>query len=404
MTIECDVLVVGGGPAGSSAARAAARKGAKTILIEKQEKISQVPCGEGVGSYLFPFLPFKIPQDQLIWRIEGMSFSDGETEIIQKSQFYKGWSLDREKFDDWMIKNAQNSGSQIMMGAEFIDLKSSKDHQIKKVLVKHNSKIIEFEPKIIIAADGVESNVAEKLGVLQNTHDSIGYVVSWEMKDVKLKYQHLEQMFFGDFAPRAYAYVFPKSKNSANIGVGSTKGDKNLERNFNKFLEEIIPTQTKDAIKTVERSGKVPIKNRIPKQQLGNVIFTGDTANQNFKPYEEGILPSIICGDIAGNIAASKDISKYEKTVTKKFENQFEQSREILKKMYDMDQIDKSKRDLIMMYLFAFMESNKIDQLIEKNVEEIKEILIQKSRHVNSFITMFLYFVWYLKVLTTRRD
>ena len=86
MKIECNVLVVGGGPAGSSAARAAAKNGANTILIEKENKISQVSCAEAIGSYLFPLLPFKIPKNQLIWKINGMILSDGNEKLIQRGR------------------------------------------------------------------------------------------------------------------------------------------------------------------------------------------------------------------------------------------------------------------------------------------------------------------------------
>jgi len=59
MSIECDVLVVGAGPAGSSAARAAAMNGAKTIFIDKKEEIGKpVQCAEGIGEDLFSYLPF----------------------------------------------------------------------------------------------------------------------------------------------------------------------------------------------------------------------------------------------------------------------------------------------------------------------------------------------------------
>lgn len=75
MVIRCDVLVVGAGPAGSSAARAAAEAGAHTILIDKKKEIGvPVQCGEGIGTYLFPFLPFKIPAEQVVWKLTGISF------------------------------------------------------------------------------------------------------------------------------------------------------------------------------------------------------------------------------------------------------------------------------------------------------------------------------------------
>jgi digeranylgeranylglycerophospholipid reductase len=404
MSITCDVLVVGGGPAGSSAARASAINGANTILIEKKEKIEQVSCAEGVGSYLFPLLPFKIPKNQLIWRIDGISFSDGKTEIIQKGHFYRGWSLDRENFDNWLLNTAKDNGSQIIMDAELTDLKFSTDYNVKEVTIRKGktSKII--KPKIVIAADGVESNVAKKLGIFQKTTEGIGYVHSWEMKDVKLKHKHIEQMYFGDFAPGVYAYVFPKSENIANIGVGSSKGKKNIEKFFEEFVNDIIKSQTKNAIKTIDRSGEAPIKYCIEKIRYGNVLFTGDAANQNLKPYAEGILPSIICGDIAGKTASRKDILSYEKLIKRKLGNQFTQSDEILNKMYDFDSLSKEKRYLITLYLFAFMDIEGTDRLRDKTVIDIRDEILRKSRHVNSFISMLQYFIWYAKVLATHRD
>jgi digeranylgeranylglycerophospholipid reductase len=404
MSIPCDVLVVGGGPAGSSAARASAKNGANTILIEKRERIDQVSCAEGVGSYLFPLLPFKIPRNQLIWRIEGISFSDGEMEIIQKGPFYKGWSIERKNFDNWLLNSAKENGSQITMDAELTDLKYSNDYDVKEVTIKigKTSKII--KPKILIAADGVESSVAKKLGIYEKKTQGIGYVHSWEMKDVKLKHKHIEQMYFGDFAPGVYAYVFPKSESSANIGVGSSKGKKNIEKYFEEFLNEIIKSQIKNAKKTIDRSGEAPIKYSIPKICYGNVIFTGDAANQNFKPYAEGILPSVICGDIAGKTASRKEIFSYEKLIRRKLGNQFAQSDKIINKMYDYDSLSKEKKHLINLYLFAFMNIKGTERLRDKKISEIKEEILRKSRHVNGFISMLQYFIWYAKVLATHRD
>jgi digeranylgeranylglycerophospholipid reductase len=404
MSITCDVLVVGGGPAGSSAARASALNGANTILIEKNKKIDNISCAEGIGSYLLPLLPFKIPRNQFIWRIDGISFSDGETEIIQNGPFYKGWSLERKNFDNWLINSAKENGSQIIMDAELTDLKFSKDYNVKEAIIKKGktSKII--RPKIVIAADGVESNVAKKIGIFQRKTEGIGYVHSWEMKDVKLKHKHIEQMYFGDFAPGTYAYVFPKSDSIANIGVGSSKGTKNLEKYFEEFVNDIIRPQIKNAKKTVDRSGGAPIKYSIPKIRYGNILFAGDAANQNLKPYLEGILPSIICGDIAGNSASRKDTASYEKLIKRKLGNQFTQSDEILKKWYDLNRISKEKRYLLNLYLFAFMDVDGTDKLSDKNIIDIREEILRKSRHVNGFISMLQYFIWYAKVLTTHRD
>ncbi len=403
MTIKCDVLVVGGGPAGSSAARAAAKKGAKTVLIEKQKEIKDVPCAEGIGSYLFPLLPFKIPKNQLKWKIKGIAFSDGETEIIQQGHFYKAWSIERREFDDWLLTEAKRAGTKIFMNTEFIDLKLSKNYQVDTITAKQEKKNIKIKAKKIIAADGVESDIAKKLDILKKKSDSIGYVHSWEMKNVDIKYPYLEQMYLGDFAPGAYAYVFPKSKNVANIGVGSTKEDKNLEKNFNRFIEEIIPKQVKNAEKTIDRSGIAPIKTIVDEMQYGNVYFTGDAANQNLKPYVEGILPAIICGDIAGKTASSEK-HNYEQSIKKKLGKQFRESDKLLEELLKIKNYPKDKKHLISVYMFAFMDIKNIGNLATKDVSQIKNELFRKSCQVNGFITMLKYFIWYAKILTTRRD
>ncbi len=404
MKTDCDVLVIGGGPAGSSAARAAAKNGAKTILIEKEKKPGKVSCAEAIGTYLLPFLPFNIPKNQLIWKINGMILSDGKEKLAQKGTFFKAWSLNRDNFDNWMLKNALNFGVKTWLGTELVDIKLTKDYIIKEVIAKKGDKTISFVPSYIIAADGVESTVGEKLGLIKKNSDNIGHVYSWEMENLKLNNPDMEQIYFGEFAPRAYAYVFPKSANTANIGVGSTKGDKDLEKHFNRFIEEIIPNQINNAIKTIERSGKVPIKNAISKLRYGNILFTGDAANQNFKPFLEGILPSIICGDIAGNVVCSKDKMIYENAIKRKLGNQFNNSDIVFKKFYEIDNLDWEKRNLLNMYLFSFMDAEKIDELAKKDINEIKNKLKRKSSGINHFITMLRYFIWYSKVLATRSD
>jgi len=88
----------------------------------------------------------------------------------------------------------------------------------------------------------------------------------------------------------------------------------------------------------------------------------------------------------------------------KKIGNQFKKSDEIFEKIYELDQIKGSKKELLYMYLYIFADVNKVDKLINKNTEHIRRELLRKGSSVNRFITMLRYFAWYSKVLTTRRD
>ena len=122
MVINCDVLVVGGGPAGCSAARASARGGAKTILIEEHPEIGvPVQCAEGIGKYLIPFLPFKVPQEQLRWEIKGMTFWADDILIKRDGGIWSGYTVDRAIWDQWLASLAKGEGAEIRVNTKLID-------------------------------------------------------------------------------------------------------------------------------------------------------------------------------------------------------------------------------------------------------------------------------------------
>ena len=305
MSIKCDVLVVGGGPAGSSAARSAVLIGAKTILIDKKEEIGfPVQCAEGIGEYLFPYLPFEIPKEQLIWKIDGMFFWADDISIERSGSHWNGYSVDRRKFDKWLSGLAVNNGSELWTNTELIDLELDEENNVKKAIVKRNGKLFEILPKVIVAADGSESTVLKLLGLYNPKRGDLAEVHSWEMKNLNLYKPNLEQIFIGEYSPGGYGYIFPKSKNVANVGVGSIFPKKKMEKYFEEFLEiPHVKKQVKDSKYIIEKTKKAVCYDLSEKWTYGNVVLAGDAANQNLKPFIEGILPSIICGDIAGKIA-----------------------------------------------------------------------------------------------------
>ena len=65
-----------------------------------------------------------------------------------------------------------------------------------------------IKPKIVIAADGVNSTVANALNLIKERKCSFAHITSFEMSNVKIANPHLEQIFFDDFAPKGFAYIF----------------------------------------------------------------------------------------------------------------------------------------------------------------------------------------------------
>ena len=359
MVIECDVLVVGAGPAGSSAARAAAEAGAKTIFIDKKKEIGvPVQCAEAIGEYLIPFLPFKIPEEQLIWKIDGMSFWAEGISIERREGFWSGYAIKREKFDKWLANNAIEAGARLHLETELVDLEFSENYHVTKATVKTGDRLEEIVPKVVIAADGVHSKVLNKLG-FTNLKDKCGEVLSFELNNLNLYKPTYEQLYIGDFAPGAYAYIFPLSKSRANVGVASIFQNKKLENCYAEFLEiPEVKKQLKNGTKVVEKSGLAPYSYLSDKWVYGNVLLVGDTANQNFKPFVEGILPAIICGDIAGKTAYNfingrNSLNDYPKSVIDKLGKFFLESDRVLDMLHELSKSLDKKEHLLCLGLFA---------------------------------------------------
>ena len=368
MVIKCDVLVVGAGPAGSSAARAAAEAGAKTIFIDKKKEIGvPVQCAEAIGEYLIPFLPFKIPEEQLIWRTGGISFWAEGITIERSGGLWSSYAINREKIDKWLANNAIESGAKLHLETELVDLEFREKYHVTKAIVKTGDGVKEIEPKVVIAADGVHSKVLNKLG-FTNLKDKCGEVLSFELNNLNLYKPTYEQLYIGDFAPGAYAYIFPLSESRANVGVASSFQTKKLENCYAEFLEiPEVRKQLGNGDKVVEKSGWAPIHYLTDKWVYGNVLLAGDAANQNFKPFVEGVLPGIICGDIAGKMAynfitGGNLLGDYQKRIKDKLGDFFLESDRLLDVLYELGKSLDKKEHLLRLGLFA-------------NVFSLKEII-----------------------------
>lgn len=334
MSIDCDVLVVGGGPAGCSAAAAAAKQGLDTVLIEEDEEIGKpVKCAEGIGSYLIPLMPFDIPDRLLEWRIEGMEFHTADISVKRKGGLWKGWSIDREKWDKWVAGKASSNGVEIMKDTKLVSIDKEGKYNITGAQAEKQNETIDFNPKYVIAADGPNSTVAKLLGLpVENfvNAEIISYEVTCEMENSRFEY-----VFFGDFAPQGYGYIFPKSESVANVGVG---GIGVSERKMRDFFEKFVESKNlKDIVRIKnignEKSGKAPIYYPNFEWNYGNIFFVGDAANQPLNPFVEGNIPSMICGWALGKNLEKfyKEKGKYREFVEKLFMGIYSESKKISK-------------------------------------------------------------------------
>ncbi|MBN1762618.1 MAG: NAD(P)/FAD-dependent oxidoreductase [Methanomicrobia archaeon] len=385
MAHECDVLVVGAGPAGSSAARAAAAAGAHTICIDKKRAIGvPVQCGEGIGAYLFPFLPFKIPQDLLIWTLEEISLWAGGSTVTRAGRLWTTYMLNRNDFDAWLAKTAEFQGAHVLTNTELVDLEVDSNNTVTNATIRTPEGEKQIKPRVVIAGDGVDSTVLKLLGFKIDKRTTCGKVLSYELNNLRLGNPKSFQVFLGDFAPGAYAYILPKSRTTANVGAGTIVPQKKVKSCYEEFLElPQVKKQLSYGVVVADKSGWAPIRHLTDKWVYGNVLLVGDVANQNFKPFVEGIIPTLICGDQAGKTAAEfirgkSPLDTYPNRVRDKLGTFFSESDQLIPLLYESGASTDRKEDLLRLALFANIISMKQFEKLKHEDASMIESIVEK--------------------------
>ena len=288
-----DVLVVGAGPAGSSAASEAAKHGAKVLMIEKRKVIGQpVQCAEFIPKFLLDEL--EITNNSIVQKIRGIKTYLPSGECFKLNS--PGYMLNRSIFDKELAAGAAKKGVDIFINT----LCASKEKG--KIVINKNGRQMKILPKVIIGADGPKSTVGEWIN---STNKDFMIGLQYELPLIT-PLDHTEIYFDYDFFG-GYGWLFPK-ENSANVGIGIRY---NPESKTNKSLSSIL----KKFVNVLEKDGKV--KNSIVSINSGlipvggplhtvkdNLMLVGDAAGQTHPITGGGISQAVICGKIAGRISA----------------------------------------------------------------------------------------------------
>lgn len=283
-----DVIVVGGGPSGSTAAYHCARLGLKTLLLEKEKMPRPKICGGGFG-LVFKNIP-KAVKNIIKQQTKNLKIYIGKSKINIPVKLHM---FERKDFDYALVKRA------IKAGAKF------KQEKVKSVVlgslpqVKTNKRC--YKTKIVIGADGVGSIVSRSTGL----YKKIKYIVACEIEDkmpsdFKQRYGNSIVMFF-DVSVLGYYWLFPKG-DLLNIGVGYIPHNGKI-LNLQKLLFDFID---KYGIRIDRNKAKIcPIPFEIlPKVYRNNVLLVGDAAGFADPCTGSGIELGMISGKAAAEVAA----------------------------------------------------------------------------------------------------
>ena len=321
-----DLVVVGAGPGGSTAAHVAAQAGLSVLLLEKRQEIgAPVRCAEGVGHD--QLLPFIEPDPRWIAaevnQAEITATAGGATRTLRAANG-RGYILERRVFDRVLAERAAQAGSEVRVKTAATGLLMEEGH-VRGVRIRHGdffagSGQVEVEAQVVIAADGVEAQVGRWAGLdlqlpLEDTMVCVQYLLAGIDIDPTCTCYTINH----ELAPGGYAWIFPKGERKANVGLGvqadlwqgaiahlpsggpGAIGDGTVLGHLTRFIEA-HPFLAQGYPVTLV-AGNVPVA--LPPAALATdgLMLVGDAARQVDPLTGGGIINAMTAGQLAAQVA-----------------------------------------------------------------------------------------------------
>ncbi len=307
-----DIAIVGGGPAGLSAAYTAAKAGAKVILFERDKSVGQFVRTSGV-SWICEMKKLEIPE-KLYNPIKNYRFVSPKNEITIKGTEYRSCVLDVRSLYQYLSFLAAKAGADISINSNVVDVLSSKNNnRISGLIVNTLKGKTEVRTRLVIDASGFNSIVGRKLG----------YVSTWKRYGVGAEFEcYCDQadpetwtlMVGSNYSPAGYAWLFPLSSNRVRIGVGIGKPESLIDplKVLNNIIEnKFKPLAELGIIQPIEyHYGYIPNQGARNCSVFEGLMLVGDSAGQSNPLVLEGIRHAIEFGRLAGQIG-SASLSRY---------------------------------------------------------------------------------------------
>jgi geranylgeranyl reductase len=293
-----DVVVVGGGPAGATAATELARHGRKVVLLDRAGRIK--PCGGAIPPRLIR--DFGIPDSLICARVTSARMiapSEKGVDMPIQTGGYVGM-VNRDQFDEWLRERAAKCGAERVTGT-FDTL--TRDVDGVAVVNYHPKGVDKSAPplrlrtKLVIGADGAKSGVARQC---IKGADKMKYVFAYHeiirTPETNFDGTRCDVYYQGRVSPDFYGWVFPHGATSS-VGSGSMHKGWSLRQSVAR-LREIAGL---DKAETIRGEGApIPLK---PLKRWDNgkdVLLAGDAAGVVAPASGEGIYYAMECGRIVG--------------------------------------------------------------------------------------------------------
>jgi geranylgeranyl reductase family protein len=317
-----DVIVVGGGPAGATAALELASNGLRVQLLDRARFPRNKPCGGAISMRAlsrFPWLEPALPRISTLrlsrLHLEAPS-GDGLTLTSPRPA---ALMVRRVEFDAMLMSLAREAGAEVLEGVEI-----TRAHEMDRTVVLRTRDGREFEAPYVIAADGVNSTVARRLRLNNGWPPSrvaIDMMEETPHETLRSVDPHTMWVAYGYGGSEGYAYVFPKATH-VNVGIGYVLDyfRAHVEQSPWELQQEFTGGLSRRDVLSGRSSRRhftpfmIPVGGPLKRTATDRVLLAGDAGGFVNGITAEGIYYAMVTGELAGRAIVTGDVRHYERS------------------------------------------------------------------------------------------
>jgi len=286
-----DVVVIGAGPAGSTAAYRLARAGARVLLVDKARFPRDKPCGGGVTLRAARLLPFSIDAvvEDVIERVDCRL--DFGARFVRRAQAPLAYMTQRRRLDHFLLEQAAAAGAEVRLGAP-VDAR-------------------EVDAGVIVGADGCNGSTAKQLGLGGGIVHGVALEANYPHDP---RYARTMTLEIGSVRG-GYGWLFPKGDH-VNVGVGGNASEGPRLRAVLRRLCEAYGVDPEAATET--RGYRLPMRTSATTLVRGNAAVIGDAAGLVDPFSGDGMYEAFLSAQLVADAILAGDLASYAREVDRR--------------------------------------------------------------------------------------
>ena len=305
MNLDTDIIVVGCGASGATAAETAASLGSRVFLLEDHDRAG-VPshCSGHVGINSMRRLGISLPEQIVKNQIRGAIFRSPSGQVLElERQAPITWVLDRRAFDEHLANEAQKAGAQIQFSTRATSIQTRDDDRVQ-VRVSIGAKSHTLNCQLVVDCEGASPALSRIRSTSERRRPMWVNSAQMHVDHVEDLDHDMVEVYLGSaYAPGFFAWIIPWRDGSAKIGLAAREGNPRLFLERFMLKHPIVSRRLKNAQMRNASYHPIPLGGPILRTYYPGMLIAGDSAQQVKPTTGGGIVFSLICGKIAGEIA-----------------------------------------------------------------------------------------------------